>query len=146
MWKSTALLSAMLLGSMPVAYSQPVTQQTTCENAMTNVNPRFLTNVMMLQIEAKLNGSFGSSVTGYADWLNRFVGRSPTGDAGVAAAEGVDRAMTGGPTMAEGPAVAYRARAEAASLLPALVNACDASPLSPVVVVMERVLSRAGYN
>jgi hypothetical protein len=91
--RSIPLLAALLTG-FATASAQPVTDATTCREAFTTVNAEFLGNIMMMRIRASMRGAIGSSVRGYADWLNRFVSINRTGDAGVHAAEGLDRAWS----------------------------------------------------
>jgi hypothetical protein len=143
--------AAAFLACAAAASAQPVTASTTCSE-FRDVNPEFLTNIMVMGIQAEMHGWFHDMVQN-ADWLNRFVGVSGgrIGDAGVANARSIqarsDFAFGGGrESDVQTLAIENRARAKAESLLPVLAGACNATPDRPLLNFMASVLFHAGYG
>jgi hypothetical protein len=143
--------AAAFLACAAAASAQPVTLSTTC-GEFRGINPEFLTNIMVTQIESVMDGAVADSVQSHAEWLNQFVSMpgGNTGDVGVRSSQGLSAALrsASGVRISDAQLVAMesRARAKAASLLPMLAIACNANPDRPLLNVMDSVLFRAGYG
>jgi hypothetical protein len=67
------LARAAFLACAAAARAQPVILSTTC-GEFRGINPEFLTNIMVMDIQPEMSGAVRNNVNANAAWLNRYVG------------------------------------------------------------------------